>query len=119
MFLHHILNCDDSRLISQVFWAQVNSPVKNDWVLQIKEDLKELGLEYLSFTNIKNMKKEQFRSLLKTKAKRASFKYLMEEKETKHGEKQAYIELDGQTYSLKPFYKLLGYCLFYNNNITI
>ena len=38
MFLHHILNCDENRLISQVFWAQVESPAKNDWVLQIKED---------------------------------------------------------------------------------
>ena len=30
MFLHHILNCEDDRLISQVFWAQEKNPVKND-----------------------------------------------------------------------------------------
>ena len=30
MFLHHILKCEDNRLISKVFWAQEKNPVKND-----------------------------------------------------------------------------------------
>ena len=40
MFLHHILNCDEKRLVSQVFWAQEESPSNNDWVLQVKKDMK-------------------------------------------------------------------------------
>ena len=83
MFLHHILSCDESRLISQVFWAQEKSPVKNDWVLQVKDDLKVFELEYLTLNNIKIMKKEQFRALIKLKCKNISFKALVIEKEKK------------------------------------
>ena len=32
MFLHNILNCEETRLVKKVFWAQVKSPVKNDLV---------------------------------------------------------------------------------------
>ena len=70
IFLHHILNCDDNRLISQVFWAQERNPVKNDWVTTAKENLIELGLGYLSLQQIKNMKKEAFRGLIKIKCKK-------------------------------------------------
>ena len=83
MFLHHILNCDGERLVNQVFWAQEQSPAKNDWVLQVKEDLKQLGLEYLTLNNIKFMKKEHFRALVKIKCQKEGFNYLMEEKEPK------------------------------------
>ena len=69
-FLHHILNCDDDRLIKQVFLAQQKSPVKNDWALQVKEDLKILELDYLNFDNIKYMKKEAFKGLIEDKIKK-------------------------------------------------
>ena len=36
MFLHYILNCDTK---SKVFFAQRNSPIKNDWSSTVKEDL--------------------------------------------------------------------------------
>ena len=99
MFVHHILNCDENRLINQVFWAQVESPAKNDWVLQVKKDLKEIGLEYMSFENIKNMKKEQFRSLIKMKCKITSFEYLQKKKEPKSKmSKIKYHELNIQQY---------------------
>ena len=67
MFLHQILNCGENRLINQFFWAQEQNPVKNDWSLQIREDLKSLDLNYLSLKNIQLMKKEQFRALVKVK----------------------------------------------------
>ena len=60
MFLHQILSCEEERLISKVFWAQENNPVKNDWILQVKDDLKLFKLDYLSLNNIKSMKKQTF-----------------------------------------------------------
>ena len=83
MFLHQILNCGENRLINQFFWAQEQNPVKNDWSLQIREDLKSLDLNYLSLKNIQLMKKEQFRALVKVKCKQMAFKALMAEKEQK------------------------------------
>ena len=52
MFLQQILSYDKSRLINKFFWAQEQNPAKNDWSLQIREDLKSLDLEYLSLQNI-------------------------------------------------------------------
>ena len=79
-FLHHILNCNEDRLINQFFWAQESSPVKNDWVLQIKEDLKVLGLDYLKWDNIKILKKEAFKGLIESKINEVAFSDLNEEK---------------------------------------
>ena len=99
MFLHHILNCDDTRLVNQVFWAQVESPAKNDWVHQIEDNLKVIGLEYLSLNNIKNMKKEQFKSLVKLKCQKAGFEFLMNIKENKSKmSRNTYTELKIQPY---------------------
>ena len=57
MFLHHILKSNENRLISKVFWAQEGKPIKNDWVTTVKENLKELGLDYLSLKQIKKYEK--------------------------------------------------------------
>ena len=101
MFLHHILQCDESRLVSQVFWAQEKSPAKNDWVLQVKDDLQTLGLDYLTFHNIKAMKKKYFQSLIKTKTKSTAFKYLIEEKESKAKSKMSRLEY--KTLNIQPY----------------
>ena len=44
MFLHYVLSRDESELLSQVFMAQSNSPVKNDWSEKVKNDLTEFGI---------------------------------------------------------------------------
>ena len=41
------------------------------------------GLDYLSFENIKKMKKDQFRTLVKMKCKKVAFSSLINEKESK------------------------------------
>ena len=80
-FLHHILSCDEDRLIHQVFWAQGKSPVKNDWVLQVKDDLKSLDLDYLTWENIKNLKKEDFKEIYENKLKIKALESLNFEKD--------------------------------------
>ena len=83
MFLHHILKSDENRLISKVFWAQEGKPIKNDWVTTVKENLKELGLDYLSLKQIKSMKKSTFRALVKKKCRKMALEYLLKEKESR------------------------------------
>ena len=83
MFLHQILSCGENRLINQFLWAQEKKPVKNDWILQAKEDLKSFELDYLTLKNIQHMKKEQFKALVKMKCKQIAFKALLAEKESK------------------------------------
>ena len=81
MFLHHILTRKENALISQAFWAQVNQPVKGDWCLVVREDLDAIGLGHLTYQDVKSMKKEALRSLVKIKAKETAFSMLLKDKE--------------------------------------
>ena len=40
-YLHHLLSRDKSEIISQIYFAQKQQPVKNDWVTNEKNDLNE------------------------------------------------------------------------------
>ena len=82
MFLHYILIRPENDLLSMVFWAQEKSPVKNDWALQVKEDMREIGLD-LTYEDIKALSKESFKKLVKAKCKALAFTNLMKEKEGK------------------------------------
>ena len=82
-YLHYILNRPDNDLLKNFFIIQNKYPVKNDWVLTVKDDLRQLGLEYLSLNQIKNLKKEAFKGLVKLKCRDLAFKYLLEEKNRK------------------------------------
>ena len=70
-------------LLSKVFFTQENQPVKNDWSLLIKEDLKQIGLDHLSFKEIRNEKKNSFKKLVKEKCRDLAFKMLLKESEGK------------------------------------
>ena len=83
MFLHYILGRPTSELISQVFNAQMESPGKNDWTLQIIEDLKLIGLGHYNMENIKSSSKESFKNLVKKKCAELAFTDLMKEKAEK------------------------------------
>ena len=65
-FLHYILNRPKNHLLSQVFFAQWNQPVKHDWTEQIKKDLLDTGLNYLTFDNIASTNKKTFKTLVNT-----------------------------------------------------
>ena len=83
LFLHYILNRDDNELILQVFNAQVDDPIKGDWILTVKDDLKLFNLNHLSMDTIKLMKKKRFKKVVREACKNAAFKYLINEKEDK------------------------------------
>ena len=81
MFLYYILSRPEDELLSQVFHAQMENPVRNDWVLQVQKDLQDIGLGYLSMQDIKSQSKESFKSLVKESCAKLAFSNLMKEKE--------------------------------------
>ena len=53
----------------------MKNPVKGDWILQVLDDLKLVGIT-LNFNEIKKMKKHSFKNMVKEKVKMASLRYL-------------------------------------------
>ena len=64
LFLHYIINEDESSLISQVFKAPMNQPFKDDWYLAVIRDIQDFKLD-LDIDEIKQMSLYKFRNLVK------------------------------------------------------
>ena len=75
MYLWTILQKDDNELVKKVFDTQKKFPVKNDWVLQVQEDLLLCKID-LSDEEIRNMKKEKFKKIVKESISKLSEEYL-------------------------------------------
>ena len=104
-FLWYILNENEETLISKFFTAQVNKPVKGDWVSRVKLDLTELDLNH-DFKEIKAKTKIEFKRIVKSKILEKAFQYLTSLQATKSKSKNiVYSELSIQDY-LKPECKL-------------
>ena len=81
MYLHHILTRKEDALITRVFWAQVNQPVKGDWCLVVREDIETIGMGHMSYKDIKSMTKEALCAVVNIKVREAAFRSLLMEKE--------------------------------------
>ena len=57
---------NETEFVKKVYNSQKLLPVKNDWVVQIQSDLSDCNLT-LSEESVKNMKKETFKNLVKSK----------------------------------------------------
>jgi len=84
MYFWNILNKPEDELVKKVFLTQMKFPSKNDWILQIEEDIKSLDIN-LSHGSIKSMKKLAFKKLLKKKMleKSTEFIFTMKNKENR------------------------------------
>ena len=80
MFLHYILNEDENSLVNTFFKVQNSNPLKGDWILTVKDDLKILKLNTYNFDNIRLMSKLKFKQLVDTAVKKESYAYLLNEK---------------------------------------
>ena len=99
LFLHYILNCERTELVSQVLWAQILKPVKNDWCNVVEEDLQQVGLGSLTIEDFQTFSKNKMKKLVKEAVKDSAFKYLMNNKEAKSKMKDLqYSELKMQEY---------------------
>ena len=97
-FLHYILNQDSNSLLRNVFDAQVDNPIRGDWVTQVEIDMRELGL-FLTFDQIKNISKEKFKQVLRDRVRKKSFDFLTKIQATHSKTKNlVYLKLALQTY---------------------
>ena len=75
MFFKHILNTKEQSLLHKFFTFQKASPVKHDWVNQIRLDMETVHLN-LTDDEIREMSKNKYKSLIKKKISKASLNYL-------------------------------------------
>ena len=76
MYYWNILQKDDSELVKKVFVTQRSLVTKNDWVTQLENDLSECRIS-LSEEQIRSMKKDKFKALVKKQIKTVSKEYLI------------------------------------------
>ena len=87
MYYWTLLNKSENELVKKVFDIQKEHSVKDDWIEQIKDDLKSLEIE-LTEQEIKDMGKEPFKNIVKKKLKDKAadflFSYKAKHSKTKH-----------------------------------
>ena len=76
MYYWSILQMDETELVKKVYTAQQLSPCKDDWIYQLREDLKECNI-LQSECEIKSMKIYTYRNLVKKQIQEVSTKYLL------------------------------------------
>ena len=81
MFLKYNVSQEASELIKKILLAQVESPLKNNWWLDVESDLASFNIN-MSLEEIKSMEKESFAKLVKEKCRETIFKDLMAMKST-------------------------------------
>ena len=79
MFLKDILNEKEESLIRKFYELQTKKPTKGDWASTCTENLAQLKIN-LSIEDIKKMKRNQFKNILKQKINELAFQYLMKKK---------------------------------------
>ena len=76
-FLHYILNDKEDSLLSNVFKAQCDNPVKGDWITTVKSDMEEFGMK-LTFEEIRSQTKDSFKRTVKKYVADSALNYLKE-----------------------------------------
>ena len=100
IFLQYLLKLDSSEMLSKFLWAQWENPIKFDWTLEVRKNLKEFGVTN-NIEEIKNMSKYSFKKLVMKKAREFEFLRYLQIKETKSKMKNlSYPCLEMQDYLL-------------------
>ena len=80
MYYWNILHMGENELVRKVFNIQKVDSCRNDWVIQINEELEMCNIVQ-SEEELRTMKKYSFRRLVNKKVKEAATRYLMSLKE--------------------------------------
>ena len=81
-----------------MYSAQKNKPIKDDWYLTVQKDKEDLRI-VMNDDNIKQMKKEKYKKLIKEKVKIIAFENLMDIKSSHSKGKEAnFQKLEKQKY---------------------
>ena len=103
MFLHYILSQTEDSLIKKFFFAQLENSSKTDWTSQVQRDLEEIEIK-LTFEEIQNMSKSQFKKLVTKNIENKALLYLKSQIKSK-GKEIEYENIELQDY-LRPEAKL-------------
>ena len=76
LYLHNILQKNESELIRRVYEAQKDDPTPGDFCELVKDDCIDIGLN-LSDEDISKHKKKEFQKLVKKKVREAAFSHLI------------------------------------------
>ena len=75
MFLQYLLKEENESLVHKFLQEQIRSPVKNDWILTVQENMEELQIG-LDFENITTLSKDSFKAFLEKKIDIKALEYL-------------------------------------------
>ena len=75
MFLHYLLNEDEKSLINRFLKIQMENPSKQDWIHSVEKDLEFLDI-FLSYDDIKELSKFQFKTFLDKATEAKALEYL-------------------------------------------
>ena len=98
IYLHYLTKLEENQMLAKVFKTQWKYPSKDDWTIQVQEDLKHFGIK-MDLEEIGGMSSYRFKKLVKMKSKEYALEYLLKLK-TKHTkmENLEYVELKLQSY---------------------
>jgi hypothetical protein len=112
LYLHEILTRPTSELISQIYTAMKESPIKDDWIHLIYEDMNKFSID-LSDEQISVLRKQDFKKIVKSKMRKTVF---IELESIKQGHSKA---RDIQHYGLKYPQPYLSSPLFTNKQTSL
>ena len=75
-YLHYLSNLKENELLYKFFKAQVESPQKGDWIVTVKEDIKNIGMD-VDIDKLRKVKKYKFKKNVKKYVYKAAFEYLL------------------------------------------
>ena len=101
-YLHNILTREPDSMLYTFFITQWLNPTRGDWVLQVREDMKDLEIP-CSFDYIRSKTKIAFKNLVKSKVKRYALE-ILKMKQMKHSKMTniTYKSLKMQNYFTRP-----------------
>ena len=99
VYLHYLLQQEDTSMIYKVFQATQNHPVKNDFVQTCTKYLEQLEID-LTFDELAAMSQTKVKNLVKQKTHQAGFKYLIEKASSQNIAHIKYEDLSMQDYLL-------------------
>ena len=103
IYLHYLVRLDEKEMLSKVFRIQWKYPVKDDWILQVQQDMKDFGI-VLNIEEIRGKSPYTFKKYVKIKSKEFALEQLLKIK-AKHNkmENLDYTELKLQNYLSNDF----------------
>ena len=81
IYLHNILQKNPSEMINKIFETQKQNPSPGDFCEIVKNDMMAIGLK-MTEGEISKMKKEKFKTIVKSKTRDAALTYLNTLKQT-------------------------------------